>query len=405
MKLAFFILLSSSAFCAKSKMLDQGKVELKECYPNLVKMFMNFDHDHNKEQATLPDEQTKKICPTLEQTCCPTAGLQAQFTHFQIVINNWSELFEIQKKFLATLKKAGLPHVEDDLSDSKIQAMSDNELWALFFKEAQEWYNINQGLPKELATFYSGFMCNYCHPDTFSSFVKVGNKDSLDSYKFAFDLKSNIPAIIALQSKILNFYLKMATALEAMNLIISKMDDLKPIQMLSSSKIKEIMTLSAECIRENKQYEDMVENFKKCFPLFEDDIRFDIGFMNFSIYHDIFVKMQEIVQNKFGSKVGGAPKKDEKKMETPIPISSIKKESQSEMSMENYLSEMSSGSDYKHGGIFNMPASQEWTKLKLDFQEGGFSLNKHKYNEKLWVFKSTLILSAIASIFTSLIAM
>jgi len=366
---------------------------------------MKFSFDHDQEEAKLPDEQTKKICPTLEQTCCPIAGLQAQFTHFQIVINNWSELFEIQKKFLATLKKAGLPHVEDELSDSKIQAMSENELWALFSKEAQEWYNTNQGLPKELATFYSGFMCNYCHPDTFSNFVQVGKEDSLESFKFVFDLKSNFPAIIALQSQILNFYLKMATAIDAMNLIISKTDDFRPIDMISSSKIKEIITSTAECIRENKQYEDMVENFKKCFPLFEDDIRFDIGFMNFSSYHDIFVKMQEIVQKKFGSKVGGAPKKDEKKMEAPIPISSIKKESQSEMSMENYLSEMSSGSDYRYGGIFNMPASDEWLKLKLDFQEGGFSLNKHKYNEKLWVFKSTLILSAIASIFTSLIAM
>jgi len=411
MQHTFFILLLSSAFCANSKLLDQGEVELKKCNPSIVQLFVSYKLNTDQTLAELPDAKTKKICPTLDQTCCPSDMLEAQFDLFLQTLNFYTEIFANHSEILDILKHATIVPTKTDESQNSSQSgsykMSEAMLLSEFYGFFQRAYDDNKQLPNIFANYYSGFMCNYCHPDTFNNFVRVTEGEGLENFYFYFDSKTTVPLLIKLQYVLLNYVMDLAKSFELINALYRQTNDKDIIKFNSYQEFSEDKSLIEECQKQKKDPSDAANNYySQCFAFLDKQhIFLSIGDSNIQGIKNILDRLKEYLKYKLSSK-NEEKSQENSQIEKTIEISDKKSKS-----LDHSESKLV---------FFSLPEDDNWFSLSNGFSDDGFRMDLHKYDENLWmisevseskinekkkknpIFKSAAVMSGMVSMCISL---
>lgn len=198
-KIAFITILAFSSIIAPKsgvvQKLDNGQnkntIQLQKCYSRPLSIYFQMDSD-NDFTASLATPETKLICPTLEQTCCSADQLTQQFAVFKenyLVLRNY---FKNQEEIIAKLKElkfvATIPKEdkteESESEDIEKKPVDRSHLYGVLLHYLQSSYDQSHHLNYTISSYYSGFLCQFCHPESNAFFPLFSNYRSRDNRDF-----------------------------------------------------------------------------------------------------------------------------------------------------------------------------------------------------------------------------
>lgn len=369
--------LVQTSFTMLKKHEDSGLQNPMRCEPKILNLWSVSKSLIGEYPADQPDTLTKKYCPTLQQSCCSGEGIEAQFKVFNTAYLELRDYFFMHNNITANLIKTGVKpketkHTEFTCNNGNAEIVGDSDkkiseaeadtptLYSYFLYEMTQTYEKAQNFNYTASSYYSGFICGICEPGLISHFtvdpkltdLKDGNhyafQYSLESFKAHVNVVYEYFIWIEGLAKTYEFFRRLPQ-IEGLNIETD----------IQGHRDKNcILKMLKDCMQV-ESLKSLVGSHEKCLEILEVGIDPEAVIRNLESIKNLYRDYNLYFYSHFRNEMFNKQEK-----------------------IEAHPSKLLFSAH-------NNQAENSWTDFQYDLAEDGFSMTKHKYDEKLWFLSAT----------------
>lgn len=350
--------------------LRQDESDLKMCSYQITQRYFLNGENKSSYKASFPDAITAKLCPSITQTCCDSFALFENYMNFEKAYMNLRQYFVTLQIIIKALEGQNFQkpitlneakeigkveyNIIDDFENKKRMEMY---LLFEFTTEMKLVYEKSSAIIYTVSSYYSGLICGTCRPEIGVQFSEIKG-DNFEDKKTRISFRQSVESF--------RTYLKMVREVAYFQISINKVYKIFKSVLKINKMITDIDFNSDEeigiFIKNIDELIDLTLSGDMSWKKLANDEVLSLSSLNleqsYHIRDDIktfYEQIGEFMLKKFEHRIFLAP---------------------------IYLE-----SDLIFYNIINNVA--EWNNLEnfdfiYDFDEDGFSMTEHKYNEKLW---------------------